>query len=308
MTISQILNKTYKKFQDSNIESPLLDAEILLAFVLKKTREFLLTYPDKKLNKLQATKYQLITKKRLDGHPIAYLTGHKEFYGLDFIVNKHTLVPRPETELIVDEALRITHNLPTRQAGMKHATFIDIGTGSGCIIVSLIKSLIIQSKLEIQNSIFFATDISNKALKMARKNAEHHKVDKHIKFLQGHLLEPILKLKIKNLKSKIVICANLPYGWQEWKNNCSMDTIGLKFEPQIALFTKENGLYLYKKLFKQIRNLSKKYNLQITVLSEIDPRQSNDIVILIKKELPNAKYKIKKDLSGKNRLALIKII
>lgn len=307
MQIRQSLKKATQKLQKSNIPNPHLEAEILLSHILKKPREFVLAHPEKGLTKSLVTSYKLQVTRRLKGEPIAYITGHKQFYGLDFQVNKNVLIPRPETELMVEEALRITPNA-------KRVTIIDVGTGNGCIIISLLKQLV-KSKLPVTNYQFLATDISKPALALARKNAKLHNVHKKIKFLPGNLLQPIIKkinkLTIENLsrakprdrKSEIIITANLPYGWSAWKNNCSMETIGLKFEPQISLFTGKNGLELYEKLFKQLKTL----RVMCYVLCEIDPRQTILMKKLIKKYLPCAKIQIKKDLSGLNRLAIIKI-
>jgi len=106
MTINQALTIATQKLQKNKIPNPNMDTEILLARILKKPREFLLTYPKKKLTQTQITNCKLQITRRIEGEPIAYITGHKEFYGLDFFVNKNVLVPRPETELMVDEVLQ----------------------------------------------------------------------------------------------------------------------------------------------------------------------------------------------------------
>ncbi|MCG2695389.1 peptide chain release factor N(5)-glutamine methyltransferase [Candidatus Parcubacteria bacterium] len=247
MTISQALNNAVEKLKQAKIPTPRLDAEILLFHVLKKPREYLFTYPNHKISKSIVARYALRVMRRIKGEPIAYITGRKEFYGLDFFVNKNVLVPRPETELMVDEALRITRNPANALqggAGAQRITLIDIGAGSGCIIISLIKEL---TKSKFPPAIFcgikfLATDISKPALTIARKNAKLHKVDKKInpaplgqsynknnvndninnnkklpqrcgvKFLHGNLLEPIIKnKKFSLLTSNFLLLANLPY-------------------------------------------------------------------------------------------------
>ncbi|OGF21082.1 protein-(glutamine-N5) methyltransferase, release factor-specific [Candidatus Falkowbacteria bacterium RIFOXYB2_FULL_38_15] len=265
MTIKQILINT------KNI-SP-LDAEILLSFVIKKSKEFLYTYPEHKLTIGQIKNFKNLVNRRTKDEPVAYLTNHKEFYGLNFYVNKNVLIPRPETETLVEEIIENNKN--------KKITIADIGTGSGCIAITLAKFL---PKAKIH-----ATDICKKALNVASKNAETHNVK--INFIQGDLLEPL-----KNKKIDIVV-ANLPYGWKEWKNISSAETSGLNFEPQKALFTEENGLYLYRKLFEQIQ-------LPVTLYLEFDPRQKKDLQKIIKKYLPKYKIKIKKDLAGRDRVLI----
>lgn len=294
MTISQILNKTYKKFKNAEIKSYFMDAEILLAHVLKNTREYILAHPDKKLKKLQVISYKLQVRKRLKGYSIAYLTGYKEFYGLNFTVNKHTLIPRPETELIVEEALRITHNT-------QRITLIDIGTGSGCIIISLAKTLL-DKNLKPSTFNLIASDISKNALKIAKQNAKYHQVNRYIKFFHGNLLKPILKSKILNPKSKTIILANLPYLTPDQVKNSP----SIQKEPKSALVAGDDGLKFYRELLKQIKKLNEMFNIRC-VICEIDPSQKNSIKNLAKKYFPNCEIEIKKDLNQKNRLAIIKI-
>ncbi|OGF27519.1 hypothetical protein A2303_01495 [Candidatus Falkowbacteria bacterium RIFOXYB2_FULL_47_14] len=241
----------------------------------------------------------MLIKKRLSGLPVAYLIGHKSFYGLDFIVNKNTLVPRPETEMMVDLTTRYSQ-LITRNEQM---LMVDVGTGSGCIIISLAKQIL--SRFPTPD--FIATDISPEALAVARKNAKQHGVNKQIKFLRGNLLLPVLsdknfQSKIKNQKPKIIITANLPYLTPtQIKNSPS-----IKHEPKIALSAGPDGLKYYRQLFMQIRQmLNVKY--QMSIFCEIDPSQSAKIKQLAKRELPKHKFEIKKDLAGYDRLAVIKI-
>ncbi|MFH1661868.1 MAG: peptide chain release factor N(5)-glutamine methyltransferase [Candidatus Falkowbacteria bacterium] len=290
MTINKILKKYTHKLESENIPNPQIDAEILLSYILKKPCEFLLTHPEKKLSKLLIASYSLLVTQRLKNIPIAYITKTKSFYGLDFYVNKNVLIPRPETELIIEEVLKTKTN----------ATIIDVGTGSGCIIITLAKLL------ENKKNKFFAIDISKKALSVARKNAKLNNVNKKIKFLHGNLLEPILKnpkyLKyLNNPKNPIIITANLPYLTStQIKNSPSIQS-----EPKMALVAGNDGLKYYKIFFKQLNKLNNK-NLDIKILCEIDPSQTIKIKKLIKKELPKNKIQIKKDLRGQNRLIIIK--
>ena len=292
MNIKTELWQAVVKLKKANIKSAHLDAEILLSFILNKTREFILTLPELKLTKAQQSKFNKLISRRIKGEPIAYLIGEKEFYGNKFLVNKQALIPRPETELMVDEALKIIKTKPAK------FTLIDIGTGSGCVIISLAK--ILGNKYK-----YFGTDISKTALNIARKNSKINKAQ-FIKFASGDLLQPLLNSKILNRKSKILILANLPYGWTAWLNNSSADTIGLKFEPKIALFMGKDGLELYEKLLIQLRDVEK-INKNINAFLEIDPRQKLKIGRMIKKNLPDATFAIKKDLKGHNRLIILKL-
>lgn len=235
--------------------------------------------------------------RRLAGEPIAYLTGRKEFYGLNFFIDKNVLIPRPETELMVEEALkRITRNA-------EFITLIDIGTGSGCIIISLAKRI---SDVGFQMSDFrlFAVDISKPTLAVAKKNAELHGTGNKIKFILGDLLKPvILNSKFLSNNSKIIILANLPYLTPlQIKSSPTV-----KYEPKKALDGGRDGLKYYKKLFRQVKQLIKSNAAAIYLLCEIDPGQAQKIKRLAQNELPKNKLQIKKDLSGRNRLAIIEI-
>ncbi|MBI2459718.1 MAG: peptide chain release factor N(5)-glutamine methyltransferase [Parcubacteria group bacterium] len=300
MTITQALKFATAKLTASYItDSPRLEAEILLAEVINQPREFLLAHAEKRLTKNQNTKYKLQITRRLKGEPIAYLIGRQEFYGLAFKVNKNVLIPRPETELMVEEALPLITRNPARPAGgSQPVTLIDIGTGSGCVIIALAKS-IINYESSITNHKFIGIDISKSALGVARQNAKLHGVNKDIKFIKSNLLELILNSKFVIRNCKLIILANLPYLTASQIKNSP----AIKREPRLALSGGKNGLELYEKLFKQIKKLR-----DVNILCEFDPRQSAKIKQLIKRELPQAALQIKKDLAGLNRLAIIELL
>ena len=211
------------------------------------------------------------------------------------------LVPRPETEELVNtviasasEAISKNKGLPRSDAFARNdIKILDVGTGSGCIAISLAKGIFAMDGKDSLCQIV-ATDISKKALEVAKKNAKTHYVK--IKFTQSDLLE-----KIKFVPD--IIVANLPYGWLEWKNNTSTATVGLKFEPKEALFTKEKGLFEIHRLLKQIVNLP---SLPKYIYLEFDPRQKTQLHQLIKKYLPKADINFYKDLAKKWRFVEIK--
>jgi len=260
-------------------------AEILLLFswILNKNRIYLLAHPETKITPRLYRKFKRLENKRLNHWPLAYLTGQKEFYGLKFLVNKNVLTPRPETELMIDQVLNIT-----KTAGPD--IIIDVGTGSGAIIITLAKK--IRGSLE-----FLATDISPATLKMAKKNALFHRVNNKIKFFQGNLLEPI---KNRPFNKKIIITANLPYLTPtQIKNSPS-----IKWEPKIALNGGLDGLKYYRQLLQQLQKLD--YQI-VSLLLEIDPGQKNSIKQLVKKYFPESHLEFQKDLARKNRLVLIRV-
>lgn len=275
------------------LKSGSLNNEVLLAHVLKKDRSWLFANPDHQLSRLQLTTYNLLLRGRSRGVPAAYLTGHKEFFGLDFRVTPATLIPRPETELLVERALSL---LPSpgvgrdRGRGRTIENVIDVGTGSGCIIISLAKN-IRNAKIK-----FLATDISKPALKIAKHNAIKHGVSKKIKFLQGNLLSG-LQLTTYNLPT--LILANLPY-----LTPGQMKNPDLKHEPRSALVAGTDGLKYYRELFAQASR-SKLRNSVLII--EHDPRQKPKLASLVKKHFPSAKFRFHKDLAGRYRILEIQI-
>lgn len=270
------------------------EAELLLAHTLGKPREFIVAHPEVKVGVFNYLKLKRLVHKRKRGVPVAYLTGHKEFYGLDFIVTKDVLVPRPETEVLADavlDQLRIT-NYELR------ITLIDVGTGSGCIPIAIIKTL------KHENIKTIGIDISQEALKVARKNAEKHDVE--IEFLHGNLLEPVLSRITYHIAHnieplKLIITANLPY----LTDAQYRDEPSIQHEPKSALVADNDGLALYEKLLEQISSFATCYVIRVTCFFEIDPSQSSRITMLINKYLPAAKVEIKKDLAGRDRVVIV---
>ena len=334
MNINQTLALAGQKLKKAKIPNPRLEAEFLLSHILKKPREYLLAHPEKELTKTQIANYKIQITKRSKNLPAAYITGHQQFYGLDFLVNKNVLIPRPETELMVEEALNIL------ERGKSNLTsIIDVGTGSGCVIISLMKQILKPkfspaSSGEAGQAIsnchptsnypeddkFLAIDISQPALTLARKNALKHGVEKQIKFSHGNLLEPVIKNnKFSTLNSKFLILANLPYLTRAQINNSPT----IQYEPRLALTAGPDSLKYYRQLFLQIAKLRQANKHSGYILCEIDPGQTKKIKQLIEKELnclsynsyeririsrgERNSYTIKKDLKGHNRLIIIKL-
>ncbi len=297
--ISNTINRILQKYQYSTNQS---DLEILMADTIGKSREFVLAHPEYKLTKTQILKLKSQIQRRQQNEPIAYLTRHKEFYGLDFIVNKHTLIPRPETELIVDEVLREIQN--TRHKAQS-TTILDIGTGSGNIAISIAKNI---KTIQSNNCQLFATDISPSALKIAKQNAKKHNLTNKITFLQSDLLNNFKFKEPKKLTElqieKLVVVANLPYLSDEIYNSCAKNV--KNFEPKSALYSTNAGLAHYEKLLQQLKTLLPKYYLSHTACYfEISPEQKIPIEKLIKKYFSQANTYFKKDLSGKWRMCKI---
>jgi release factor glutamine methyltransferase len=298
MTIKNALLWGIKKLKilerASHGDTAAFDAPILLAHTLKKSKEFLYTHPEKKLTNAQFRLFKKFVFRRAKHEPIAYIINHKEFFGLDFYVNKNVMIPRPETEILVEETIKnAKYQMPNTKTWI-----VDVGTGSGCIAISL--------AYHLPNAKIFATEISPGALKVAKKNAQHHKVA--INFLRGNLLEPFIK-RIKNQELKIkhlIIVANLPYlttrQWQETQPEIK------KYEPRLALDGGKDGLKYHRLLFKQILTLLKGRNLfTLSVILEIDPSQVKSTTKLIRSHFPTAEIQIKKDLANRDRVVIFHI-
>lgn len=273
-----------------------LDTELLLAYILRKERSYIKAHPEQQLTYIQQLRFLWYVHQRKRHIPLAYITGHKEFFGLDFKVNTHTLVPRPETEQMVELALSRITNYISRD---KHIVLIDIGTGSGCIPISILSTL--NNKYSIGHVQCAASDISQKALTIAQRNAARHNVN--ITFKQGNLLEPWMNElnSDPSLVSRVIITANLPYITEEqWQDEQS-----IKKEPKSALVAGEQGLALYRELLEEI----KKTNLQspISICFEIDPSQKEHMNPLIHHYLPNSRITIHDDLCGNARIVEIRV-
>lgn len=235
MTIRQALQYSFAVLKEIS-NSPALDAEILLSYVLKKNRAFLFTYPEKKLTLSQEKNFKNLLARRKKHEPIAYIVGRKEFYGLDFFVNCRVLIPRPETEELVKNIIDYVQD--TRYQ-IRDTVICDVGTGSGCVAIALAKHLPCAK--------IWACDISKSALKIAKINAKTHRVSKHIKFVCSDLFSKIPhKIKFD------VIVANLPYLSQKQYQNVQPEI--KKYEPRLALIGGKTGMEIYAKLLQQSKN------------------------------------------------------
>lgn len=294
MTIKECLAFLEIELKKAKIKSPRLEAELTIEHILKVDKKYLILNSDQKIDRKNLSKMKTILKKRKNKHPWAYIKKEKYFYNLKFFVNKDVLIPRPETELIIENIIK---NKP------KNTIIIDIGTGSGCVIMSLAN--ILKDKKNIK---FYGLDICPKALKIAKYNALQNNLNKKIFFYKSDLLEKIIKVnnKQKILDEKnIVITANLPYLTKDEIKKSPT----IKLEPQKAVYGGFDGLDLYRKLFKQIIKIKEKNKNEIEIYMEINPWQKNILVKEIKNTFKKNMLKINiiKDLNKKNRLVVVKI-
>ncbi|CEN91120.1 N5-glutamine S-adenosyl-L-methionine-dependent methyltransferase [[Clostridium] sordellii] len=279
MTIREILIKYMEKLSSIS-DTPKLDTEILLQKALGDVdRLYIQLNLDKKLGDEELKCFNEMINDRLNGRPIAYIVKNREFMALDFYVEEGVLIPRPDTEPLVEEVIELSK-------GMKDVTIVDIGTGSGAISVSLAKY--------IKNSYVYSLDISDKALSIGKKNAVNNEVDDKIEFIKSDVFTGI---KDRNLKLDIIV-SNPPYIKKE--DIKTLHTQVKDYEPYIALEGGEDGLDFYRTITEE----SLKYLKSNGILAfEVGHDQANDVCTIMK----NHGYKkiyTKKDLQGIDRVVI----
>lgn len=272
MTLRQALHSARALLEAQRIENTSLTAEVLLRHVLNINRVRLYQDPDLDLTSNQETVFFDLVRRHINGEPVAYLTGHKEFYGLDFFVDEQVLIPRPETELLIEQALVVAKARDIK-------SIADIGTGSGAISVILASYL--------TTSTIYATDSSAEAIAVARLNSRHHNVENNIIFLIGDLSAPLPE-------PVDLIIANLPY-----IQSSELAEPSIRFEPRIALDGGPDGLDQIRRFIPQA---GYKLNTGGSVLMEIGQGQSQAVISLIRDNYPEAKIKIFTDFNKIERV------
>lgn len=270
-------------FATQTNELPLNEAVLLLSHVLHLTKEEIYIADTQEMSEGSFDEFKILVERRLQGVPIAYLRGKKEFFNLTFKVTPDVLIPRPETELVVETALTQAQNI----TGAIH--IVDVGTGSGAIAVSLAKN--------IPGAQVTAIDISDDALLVALKNAQYHEVNERMAFMQGDLLTPLLEKN--NTEQVHIIAANLPYIARGDTQHVEKEVHA--YEPHTALYSGETGVEHYARLFEQTKKLPQ---LPHAIIGEIGIDQSELIQKLVAEhfDLP---VTILPDLAGIPRVFLI---
>lgn len=274
MNCRQALAQNRTALEDKGIENSRLEGEILLRFVLDIDRAFLFANLDRELTAPQSEKLLELLKRRQSGEPSAYITGHREFYGLDFIVDNRVLIPRPETELLVEKTIALCRQ-------NHYSTIADIGTGSGCIAISLAKNL--------TGATIFAVDYVASALEVAKENIAVHNLKERIKPIRGNLLEPLTE-------PVDVIVANLPY--------VKTNEINLPFEPNSTLDGGMDGLDIIKELIMQV---SGKLKPGGSLLLEVGQGQADEVITILHKVFPKGVAEVFKDLAGIDRVVSLRL-
>ena len=251
-----------------------LDADLLLAFAADTTKEDVLAHPERSLSESASTRLSLLVGRRSKGEPVAYLRGWKEFYGLRFAVDPRVLIPRPETETLVEEARRVI-------AG-RASTVVDVGTGSGAIACSLAAN---EPAARI-----IATDVSSDALAVAKANARSLGLAERIEFRKGDLLAPV--------RERVdVVCANLPYLREDALAKLEGDSTSLAFEPRSAVVAGADGLEVVRRAASDLPRVLAPGG---AALFECDPPQAGAIAELMRGL--GLDVRVVPDLSGADRV------
>lgn len=288
MTIMEGLTWANNKLkEESEIDAPMLDAQLLLAHVLDTSKSFLFTHFDQELTAKQLERFEHLAERRKRHEPIAYILGYKEFFGRSFFVNPFVLIPRPETEGLVEVSIR--------EAKGDDVLCIDVGTGSGAIAVTLAAET---------NRPVIAIDTSTRALSVATQNANAHFVANKIQFLQGNLIEPIERQTVKPVH-QVILCANLPYlttrQWQQAPRDVK------EYEPREALDGGVDGLEVYHALLSALAVRRTDFPNKLTLIIEIDPAQSHTAPALIQHFFSVSKPTILEDMSHCARLVIAEL-
>ena len=265
MNALELINIGTKKLKQKKIASPSLDSELLLSRILNKKREEILTNLEQEINFKDLIKYKKFIQRRSQNEPIAYILKEKEFWSKFFFVSLDTLIPRPETELLVEKLIVIFKG--------KKISILDIGTGSGCILISLLT--------ELKNSKGVGIDISKKALIIAKKNSARHIIKNNIKFFNKSLEDKF------NQKFDLIV-SNPPYVKTKDIKNLRDDI--KRYEPRIALDGGNDGLDLIKKVIYKAKYILKVKGM---LALEIGNEQFKKVSKILKKKNYKIEHTIK---------------
>lgn len=281
MNIKEVLVNTEEYFQKNGIESARLDAEVLLAELLDMERIKLYVNFDYPLTDQEISQYREMIKKRARHIPVAYIIGHKEFMSLNFYVNKKVLLPRPETEILVEYLIDYF-----QEKDMETVNIVEIGTGSGAIMVSL--------GYYLDSARILGIEIDEGALEVTRKNIQKFSLTDRLKVTKGDLLKPLIKRGISNVD---LVVSNPPYISEEEMDKLPPE---VKKEPEKALYGGREGLDIYKDLIPQARGVLKNSGM---LALEIGYQQAE----AVKNILEENNFKdidVRKDYADKDRFII----
>ena len=279
MTVKQALSRARETLVVNNIADSSLESELLLRYALGIDRVQLYLEFNRELSPEQDETFWSLIERCLNREPTAYITGHREFYGLDFSVDSNVLIPRPESELLVEKTLQLAQNQAV-------SVIDEVGTGCGAIAISL--------ALSLPRAKIYATDISPSALQVALSNCRKHGVTDRIYLLQGDLLEPLPE-------PVDLIVANLPY---VRKSELSLVS-SLNFEPSLALNGGSDGLEEIRRLCTRI---SSKLRPGGHLLLEIGQGQGEAVTTFLRRLFPSAEIVVTADLAGIDRVVSLSLL
>lgn len=280
LTIIEEINRATIPLSAAGVTNARLDAEVLLAHIIKKDRVWLITHRDDTLDERAQRDFDEAIQRRTKREPLQYIIGNQEFWGLEFLVTPDVLIPRPETELIIESSLKAA-------SGAAPLTIIDLCTGSGCIAVSLAK--------ELPESRIIATDLSEKALAVARENARRHGVSGRIRYLEGDLFEPLEKLDIRGQID--IMVSNPPYVPEGLLRILQPEV--RDHEPERALVSGPEGTELHQKIIDPAPQYLKHGG---ALIMEMGIGQAGTVREMIRLSGAYASVDILKDLAGIDRV------
>ncbi len=281
-TIADTLNLAGERLRAASISNDLLDAQTLLAEALGQDRTYLIINYNQQINDQILERYQKLIERRAAGEPLQYITGHQEFFGLEFKVTPDVLIPRPETELIIEETIRLSE-----QEDVASPLVVDLGTGSGCIAVTLAR--------ELNHARVIATDISLAALRVASENTVRHKVESRLFLVASDLLESFVEEPFADF-----IVSNPPYVSKDELPGLQREV--RDWEPRTALTDFGDGLSFYRRLLKEAHTRLKPRGY---LICELGYRQAASVTAMIDPQVWG-EHRLLNDLQGIPRTLVLR--
>lgn len=289
MEIKRALKEATSFLREKGVTSPRFEAELLLSFLLGKSRAYLYSRGGEELTLPLLGNYRMLLDRRGKGEPIAYITGEKEFMGLSFYVNNTVFIPRPETEHLVEAVLEWTKGPRVLLKGEKELKILDLGTGCGNIAISL--------ACYLPEARLVAVDVSEEALQVARENARRHVVTERIEFFYGSYWGPLTP----GMDRFNVVVSNPPYIKEEEMVSLSRE---VKWEPPLALNGGRDGLKAYREIFRRIKEF---IAVPGFLAVEIGAGQAAAVISLGQTLGLEGNWKVKKDYAGLERIVTLEI-
>jgi release factor glutamine methyltransferase len=285
--VGRALLAAARRLKETGSDSPQLDSAILMAHVLGVSKGWLYAHPNRQLTPDEIARFEELVRRRMRCEPVAYLVGFKPFYGLDITVDRRVLIPRPETEILVDRVLEHLQNRTEERVVLKVA---DVGAGSGAIAVAL--------AVNVPNLVVYATDISEEALKVAAQNVWRYGVGDQVQLIPGHLLNAVPE-------PVDIIVANLPYVASADLANLSPQV--RDYEPFLALDGGVDGLEVFRSFFAALGGPRGSLVLRLggRIFLEIGWNQGDAVRSMAKEAFPGANVAVLVDYAGLDRIVLV---